>query len=401
MQGGAKVKNKAVVLGTNYYVGLSIIRCLGRNGVPVVAVDYSEESRYGAKSKYLSEKHLAPHYKQDPKGLLDFLIDYGKKQDLKPVLYPGADPYVEFIDTYFDELKEFYLFPMDRKGFWTEVMDKYRMSLLAQKYGVKVPETINSKDENLIERVREEIKYPCIIKPMDSASFVKAYRRKVFIIKTEEELIEKVDMIHKDNHGIVIQRIIPGPEENCYCYDAYLNQDSKVTHYTSAYKIRQWPNNFGASTYAKQKWIPELHDICKPFLESIKFKGFAEIELKRDENTGEIYLIEVNVRTINFNEMLAKCGLNFPYIAYLEMTDKIPENKSVETETGYVFHYMYEDIFALRGYLKSKQMGPRKILKDFTLKRVHSTWSWDDPMPGLYFVSTIAGKVLGRTFGKQ
>ena len=401
MQGGAKVKNKAVVLGTNYYVGLSIIRCLGRNGVPVVAVDYSEESRYGAKSKYLSEKHLAPHYKQDPKGLLDFLIDYGKKQDLKPVLYPGADPYVEFIDTYFDELKEFYLFPMDRKGFWTEVMDKYRMSLLAQKYGVKVPETINSKDENLIERVREEIKYPCIIKPMDSASFVKAYRRKVFIIETEEELIEKVNMIHKDNHGIVIQRIIPGPEENCYCYDAYLNQDSKVTHYTSAYKIRQWPNNFGASTYAKQKWIPELHDICKPFLESIKFKGFAEIELKRDENTGEIYLIEVNVRTINFNEMLAKCGLNFPYIAYLEMTDKIPENKSVETETGYVFHYMYEDLFALRGYLKSKQMGPRKILKDFTLKRVHSTWSWDDPMPGLYFVSTIAGKVIGRTFGKQ
>ena len=395
------MRNKAVVLGTNYYVGLSIIRCLGREGVPVVAVDYSEESRYGAKSKYVSEKHIAPHYKEDPKGLLNFLLEYAKKQEKKPVLYPGADPYVEFIDKFFDELKEYYLFPMDRKGFWTEVMDKYRMSLLAHKHGVKVPETINSKEPNLIERVREEIKYPCIIKPMDSASFVKAYRRKVFIINSEEELIEKVNMIHKDEHGITIQRIIPGPEENCYCYDAYLNQDSKVTHYTSAYKIRQWPNNFGASTYAKQKWIPELHDICKPFLESIGFKGFAEIELKRDVNTGVIYLIEVNVRTINFNEMLYKSGLNFPYIAYMEMTDKLPEPKSVEYETGYVFHYMYEDLFAIRNYLKTGQLSIGKILKDNTLKKVHSTWSWSDPMPGLYFVGTIAGKVVKRVLGKE
>lgn len=395
------MKNKAVVLGANYYVGLSIIRCLGREGIHVVAVDYSEESRYGAKSKYLSEKHLAPHYKDNPEGLLNFLIEYAKKQDVKPVLYPGADPYVEFIDTYFYELKEHYLFPMDRKGRWTEIMDKYRMSLLAHKFNVKVPETINSKEPNLIERVRNEIKYPCIIKPMDSASFVKAYRRKVFIINSEEELIKKLEMIHKDNHGITIQRIIPGPEENCYCYDAYLNQDSKVTHYTSAYKIRQWPNNFGASTYAKQCWIPELHDICKPFLEGIKFKGFAEIELKRDVNTGEIYLIEVNVRTINFNEMLYKSGLNFPLIAYLEMTDKIPPNKSVEHETGYVFHYMYEDLFAIKGYLKSGQMSLGKIIGDNTFKKVHSTWSWDDPMPGLYFMSTIAGKVVKRALGKE
>lgn len=395
------MKNKAVILGCNYYVGLSIIRCLGRNGIHTVAVDYSEESRYGAKSKYCKEKHIAPHYKENPEGLLNFLVDYAKKQDAKPVLYPGADPYVEFIDHYFDELKEHYLFPMDKKGLWTEVMDKYRMSLLADKFGVKVPETINSKEPNLIERVREEIKYPCIVKPMDSASFVKAYRHKVLMVHSEEELKEKVEMCHRDGHGIVIQRIIPGPEENCYCYDAYLNQDSKVTHYTSAYKIRQWPNNFGASTYAKQSWIPELHDICKPFLEGIGFKGFAEIELKRDMNTGVIYLIEVNVRTINFNQMLERSGLNFPLIAYLEMTDKIPPNKSVEYETGYVFHYMYEDLFAIRGYLKSGQMSLGKIISDNTLKKVHSTWAWDDPMPGLYFVSTIAGKVVNRFLGKE
>ena len=366
------MKNKALVLGANYYIGLSIIRSLGRKGIPVVAVDYSEESRYGAKSKYLSEKLLAPHFKEDSQGLLKFLIEYGKKQDKKPVLFPGADPYVEFVDKYFDELKEYYLFAMDRKGFLTEVMDKYTMSLLAEEFNVKIPETINSKDKNLVERVRKEIKYPCIIKPMDSAPFVRRYRHKVFIIENEEELIEKVEMFHSDNYDIVIQRIIPGPEENCYCYDAYLNQDSKVTHWMTVHKIRQWPVNFGASTYARQKYIPELHEIGKPFLEGIKFKGFAEIEFKRDINTGVIYLIEVNVRTINFNEMLAKVGLNFPYITYMDMTDKIPKDKCIDYDTDYTFHYMYEDLFAVREYLKTGQMSLKKVLKDHSFKKTHT-----------------------------
>lgn len=395
-KGLRKIKNKAVVLGANYYIGLSIIRTLGRKGIPVVAIDYSEESRYGAKSKYLSEKLIGPHYEKDPEGLLELLINYGRKQEKKPVLFPGADPYVEFVDKYFYELKEYYLFPMDRKGFWSEVMDKYTMSLLAKKFNVKVPETINSKEENLIERVREEIKYPCIIKPMDSASFVRRYRHKVFIIKDEEELIEKIEMFHKNNSPIVVQRIIPGPEENCYCYDAYLNKDSEVTHWMTVHKIRQWPINFGASTYARQKYIPEIHEIGKPFLEAIKYKGFAEIELKKDENTGVIYLIEVNVRIINFNEMLAKVGLNFPYITYMDMTNKIPSNKCIDYDSGYTFHYMYEDIFAIREYLRTGQMDFKKILKDFTFKKVSSTWDWRDPMPGLYFMKTIAGKFISK-----
>ena len=395
------MNNKALVLGANYYVGLSIIRSLGKENIRVVAVDYSEESRYGAKSKYLSEKWLAPHYNEDPQGLLDFLIDYSKKQDLKPVLYPGADPYVEFIDKYFDELKEHYLFPMDRKGFWSEVMDKQTMSLLANKFNVKTPEIIDSKDQNLIERVNKELKYPCIIKPTDSASFVRRYRKKVMIIKSEEELKKNIDMCHRDNMEVFVQRIIPGPEENCYCYDAYLNQDSKVTHWISVYKVRQWPVNFGASTYAKQKHIPELHEIGKPFLEGIGYKGFAEIEWKRDVETGEIYLIEVNVRTINFNELLARCGLNFPYIAYKEMTDEIPESKSVEYDTGYSFRYLYEDLFAIRAYLKSGQMSLGKIFNDHSFKTVASTWSWEDPYPGIYFIGSTFTRIFKRIFGNK
>lgn len=74
------MKNKAVILGANYYIGLSVIRCLGRNKVHTVAIEYQKEGTYGFASKYLSEKHIAPHYKKNTRAFIDYLIDYAKNK---------------------------------------------------------------------------------------------------------------------------------------------------------------------------------------------------------------------------------------------------------------------------------------------------------------------------------
>ena len=103
------MKNKALVLGANYYISLSIIRCLGENGIHVAAVDYSEEGSYAFKSKYCSEKLIGPHYKEEPDAFLAYLIEYAKKQDKKPVLFPSADPYVEFVDAHLEEFRKYFL----------------------------------------------------------------------------------------------------------------------------------------------------------------------------------------------------------------------------------------------------------------------------------------------------
>jgi predicted ATP-grasp superfamily ATP-dependent carboligase len=177
------LNNKAVILGSNFYTGLSIIRGLGSNGIYTVAMDYSKEHTYGAKSKYLSEQLIVPHYKKQKEELLLYLIDYAKKQEAKPVLFPSVDPYVEFIDSYLDELKDFYHINMNVQGFWSSIMDKEYLHSLATKHGVLVPESISPAEERFEERVLTEIGFPCIVKPTDSPSFASkspghlAYRR--------------------------------------------------------------------------------------------------------------------------------------------------------------------------------------------------------------------------------
>ncbi|MBN2796872.1 MAG: carboxylate--amine ligase [Clostridia bacterium] len=394
------MNHKAVILGANYYIGLSVIRGLGRKGVHTVAIEYQEEGTYGFKSRYLKEKLLAPHYKRETRAFIDYLIDFAKKQNDKPVLFPCADPYVEVIDAHLDELKNYYLIAQEKQGLFTELMDKNALYDLALQHEVRVPETIKTTEINLIERVENEIGYPCIVKPSDSPSFVKVFRHKLFQVENKEELLEKIELAKSHNLEVFIQRIVPGFDDHMYTFDCYLNQNSKVTHYMTCNKKRQYPINFGASVYTSQEHVQALYDIGAPFLEAVGFKGFAEIEFKKDAENGEFYLIEINVRTTNLNVLLEKVGINFPYLQYRELIGESIGTKFFTQTTKRTFVYGLEDALAIKGYLKTKQQTVSQILRLFWRKKAYAIWALDDPKPYFYFIGTLLKKV-GKKMTKR
>lgn len=392
------MRNKAVILGSNYYIGLSIIRCLGVNGVYTVAIDYTDEGAYGAKSKYLNEHLIAPHYKEDPEGLLQFLIDLAKEEKLKPVLYSGADPYVEFIDAHLNKLREYFLIPMTEQGLWTKVMNKKSLHELAIKHGVLVPETTRPTEENFYEKIENQIKFPCIVKPTDSPSFVAKFRKKIFYVNNREELDEALSLSKNAKLDVIVQRIIPGFDDHMYTFDAHMDQRSKVTHWTTCHKLRQYPINFGASVYTEQKYVQELYDIGAPFFEALSYKGFGEIEFKKDAETGKFYLIEINTRTTNLNSLLYKAGINFPYVAYREMTGNPLEPKAIKEDTRLVFRYLQEDLLAIRDYIKKKQLTTGSVIMSLLRRKAPAIWSSDDPKPAINYMGIILGKVFRKLF---
>ena len=179
--------NKAVVLGCNYYIGLSVIRCLGVEGVHVVACDYDFENSYGARSKYISEFLKVYNLNKDDRKTFIELLEYGKSQTEKPVLLPTHDKYVEFIDKYYDELEKYYLISQV-KELNSKLLDKWTLYDIAKENGVKIPATISANDENLLKRIQDEVGFPCIIKPVDTVKFTKVFRNKVFICNSIHRL---------------------------------------------------------------------------------------------------------------------------------------------------------------------------------------------------------------------
>ncbi len=392
------MKNIAVVLGTNYYIGLSTIRCLGVNGITVVAMDYSKKDTYAAKSKYLSKRLIIPHHKEDTEGFVDYLIDFAKKQKYPPVLIPTHDSQVEAIDKYLNELKKYYLMPQTEQGLWTRVMDKGSLFELARQHGMLIPNTVKLNDDDYLNKIENTVGYPCLVKPVDSPSFVAKFRKKLFKVHNREELLDAIKKAKDAGLLVDVQKIIKGFDDHMYTFDAYLNQESKVTHWCTCQKYRQFPINFGASVYTGHKYVPELYDIGGKFLEDIGYKGFAEIEFKRDAESGDFYLIEINARITNFNSLLYKLGLNFPYITYREMIGKPLEPKYLIEEQSPVFWYVFEDILAIRDYIKSGQLTRKEIIKSLFRPKAYAIWDWKDPMPSFAFIGIIMGKIFKRIF---
>ncbi|MBS4538807.1 carboxylate--amine ligase [Clostridium sp. D2Q-11] len=392
------MNNRAIVLGANYYIGLSIIRCLGSQGIKVTAIDYSREGTYGFASKYLDEALIGPHYKEEPKALVDFLIEYAKKQKYMPILFPSADPYVEFIDNYLVELKKYYLIPQTEKGLYTKVMNKKTLHKIAEDYGVLVPETVRLNEDNFIEKIEDTIKYPCLVKPVDSPSFVSRFRKKLFKVHNKQELEQAIKKATDENLEVIVQRIIPGFDDHMYTFDAYINQENKVTHWMTCQKYRQYPINFGASVYTGQKYTQEIYDLGAKFLEDIGFKGFAEIEFKKDSQTGKYYLIEINARTTNLNSLLSKAGLNMPYIAYRDLIGSPLKPKGITHDTNLVFWYAYEDLLAVKDYIKTKQLTLTEVLRSYFKPKVYAIWDWKDPKPSFVFLNKIMKRILKKVF---
>lgn len=388
--------NKAVILGCNYFIGLSTIRCLGMHGIHTVAVDYSSEYNYAAESKYCTERLIAPHYKTEKKAFVQFLIEYAKCQSRQPVLIPCHDSYVEVIDEHLGELKKYYLITQTEQGLWSKVMNKEILHTLAMEKGVLIPETVRIDEENFLEKVEETIKYPCIVKPTDSPAFVAKFRRKIFKVQNRAELEDAIKKANDAGLEVIVQRIIPGFDDHMYTFDAYLNQESKVTHWVTCQKYRQFPINFGASVYTVQKYVPELYEIGAKFLEDINYKGFAEIEFKRDAETGKYYLIEINARITTLNSMLLKAGVNFPYITYLELTNQGIGTKAVTHDTNYAFCYAYEDMLAIKDYIKTGQLSIPKIIPSLFKKKTYAIWDWNDPRPAFTFLKMMNSRVFSR-----
>lgn len=392
--------NKAVILGCNYYIGLSTIRCLGIKKIHTVAVDYSEENAYGARSRFCSERLIAPHFRDNTEGFIDFLKEYARKQSLPPVLIPCHDSYVEVIDKYLNELKEYYLIPQNESGLYTKLMNKESLHRIAMDKGVAVPETVRTNEENFIQKVETLLKYPCIVKPVDSPSFVAKFRKKIFKINNREELVQAIKKAEEANLEVIVQRIIPGFDDHMYTFDAYLNQDSKVTHWATFRKYRQYPINFGASVYTGHKYMPELYEIGTKFLEDLNYKGFAEIEFKKDSETGRFYLIEINVRITNFNNLIYKLGLNIPYITYMELIGKPLEAKFIKKETRMVFWYVYEDLLAIKDYIRKGQLTFIEVFVSLFRPKAYAIWSWNDPMPAFAFLGNVLNRLIKKIFKK-
>lgn len=378
-------KPKVLVL-SRAGTGLATIRALAVGGAQITAAVFkkSEPVRYSFCCDVIDLSKI-----DTDQELMDWLISHGKQQVEPLVLIASSDEHALLLAKNREQLKSYYLMWQNDHPTLTQIINKNRLYLRAEKVGVPVIPAINEPSLEEVTTWAASNPAPYFIKPFYEGNRECKLTKKNLVLASEDELIDYV----KNNgaQALIIQRLIQGGDG--YIFDTYglCDEKGELITIASHRRWRQYPRDRGTTSFGE---IPGTQDAAaealmfeqtQRLLSSIKYHGIFGIEWLLDKNTGVYYVIDFNARPFTSVGHLHACGLNLPLLAY---QDLVGENLShVEIEPQLRHKYWIDlllDLWSLQDKLDARTISIRAWLKTILRCRSCAYCSWKDPGPGFY-----------------
>ena len=349
-----KIKNKVIVIGPNHYNTLGVIRSLGEEDVPVNLILVSRKENYVSKSKYVDKVWLVNESENE---IISVLINYFNNEKYKPIIIPTSDFVMKIIDNNFKLLNDKYILPNinNEPGRITKLMNKMEMNHLAMEAGLTVPKSWEIGFNEGTLPFKEDITYPCIVKPLSS---IDGKKEDIVICKNKTELDKNLLILKNNYKRILIQEYIDGYDSKMLEIIGCVTNSKEIIIPGIIEKIREYPLVAGSTSYALISKESKYIDINKVnnFLYKLNYVGIFDIEFKY--SNGKPYFIEFNFRNGAPSYALTKAGVNIPYIWCLEaagigidvLNKKIDKNLKLMMEVRDFRHVLNGDV-KLRSWL--------------------------------------------------
>lgn len=383
----------AVVVPARGSNSMGIIRSLALKGIPVLALDTSRfvstlHSRY-------CRGQICPDPVCSETKFVEYLSQIGQRMGQKAVLFVTDDFYLVLTTKYHEELERYYHFSFLSQDVLWDCIDKRRMYRRAMEADVPCPRTYWPVTMEGFEILYRNIRYPCIIKPISKFEldgenvnkmfgFIKKYKSKAVRAQSRGELVSLLDKMKANGFTVMVQEEILGGAERLYTVILYVDRDSRVLATFGGRKLRQIPPDFGGITLGERTCVPEVVELGLRFVKALGFQGICNVEFKEDPRDGQFKLIEINGRPGTFIFLPTACGINFPYIAYLDLLGaKVPETGLMNSDLKWLD--IWRDTAYFLKYRKGSHNGTDLSLWDWlnTLRgqTVYAFFSLKDPLP--------------------
>ena len=383
-------KSKAVIYPARTVSGYGHIYSLGIAGIHVTALAHVDCANF--KSRYVREKYVVPDPRIDHEKFIAWLVDYGKRQITKPVLFMAEDPYAYLASLYQEQLRTFFLFPYIPLDSIEVFFNKGAMYRKAAEAGIRFPESIFSPfAENELD---EWSSFPAVIKPIVSRfkfkgktfiavrTFPELFGGKAVLASNHREIMEYAKRIEDAELEYCIQKYIPGDNPNLYTVYFVADERGRIPSFSTHYKVRQYPADFGTTSVSQSKSIPVLREYAERFCETTGYAGPATMEFKLSSADGLWYLMEINARLgFSIRRSTVK-GVNMPLQQYLLSTgQELMEVK--QRADGWYWIDIPGDIKSLLWRRKKRQwrLSFRQIVRPYLLFR-EAVFNFKDPLPG-------------------
>ncbi|MHA1835059.1 MAG: HAD hydrolase-like protein, partial [Candidatus Baldrarchaeia archaeon] len=225
--------------------------------------------------------------------------------------------FIDFIllSKYKKYIEKYAILPIEKYEKLSAISNKWFLRKIASDIGARYPKSLVVKNKIMpdIKNFIEEIGFPVVIKGIGDASKPK------FVSNYDELLEECHRRIRSD---FLLQEYVPGTGVG-YFVLSYMGEP--IAEFMHKRLFESTPLG-GASIKAETNFDPELLRLGRTIVRKTKWTGVMMAEFRKEEETGELYLIEVNPKFWGSLELAYRAGVDFPkYLADFFFEAKRPE----------------------------------------------------------------------------
>ncbi len=364
---------------------LSMVRALGRAGIPVALVTDTLETR-AVHSRYTKAIVQTPSWVDDPDAAVDALIEWGKQQAEAPILFYQGDHDLVALSKARERLVPHFRFIFPPQELVADFSDKLRFADLVEQRELPVPRTLTLKQHcNVTELLADWDDFPCVFKPAMRTNWYETIGclQKALRIESRAELDELIPKIDVSNAAFVLQASIEGGEENIVSYHAYIRPGGEIVAEFTGQKVRTGPRLYGISSCVEITDDERVRSLGRSVVEKLDFSGVLKIDFKIDSRSGELFMLEINPRFNLWHHPAAVAGVNIPQAVYQDCIEAGSAKVTRTVRPGVRWIEPGLDFMAYREYHADGDLPLLTWLRELATADVNEGFSWRDPKPGI------------------
>jgi D-aspartate ligase len=282
--------NKIIVIGCSL-TGYAVIRALANKNIYIIAMTYAIRD-VAQLSRHVSEVVYCPP-PEDEEKFVALLITNADRW-AGALILETADSAAIALSKNKEVLSKYYKIATPDWAVLSTFVEKEKTYALAKEYNIPHPKSIPLSGWEDLNEI-SEILYPCILKPVRSFGFTSRFHVKNFEVNNDRALKEKYKLCLDAGQSMILQEIIPGPDDNLYKLQGYVNSQGKLVGKFFYRKLRQNPPQFGiARVGISTDRYPEVEQLTEELLRRANYSGYFSNEFKLDPRDGQLKLIENN-----------------------------------------------------------------------------------------------------------
>ena len=373
----------AVVIG-GYVNGLGLVRALAARNVLTVVVR-TKPYDLAHRSRWVSAHDSAAGLEERPELLVE-LLERRARDWPGWAVFPTNDEALAALAQHHDRLSARYRLVAPPWEVARSFLDKELMLEAARAVGVGMPRCFGPA--TAATAALAELRFPVIVKPLVGYRFFARFGTKLFVADDREELGRCISRLAEAGIPGQVFDLVPGPDSRIYAYCTYVDAGGEPRGGVTIRKLRQGPPFFGVARVAEVvEDVPALREATIEILRRIGHRGMAVAEFKLDPRDGSFRFLEVNGRSVLYNGLLRRAGLDLGGLAWSDYACGRPERARPNGWPG-VWVHLHADVLYSTLYRRRECIGLAEILSPYARPTIDAVWSAADPVP---FVVQWAG----------